>query len=122
MGILVGVFGFLFFPIAVGIGILRHRLYDIDLLINRTLVYGSLTVILVLAYVVAIVLSQGVFRALTGQGSQLAVVASTLAIAALFDPAAPPPPSVCGQALLPQEVRRQKDLGGILGQAQGPSS
>ena len=86
MGILVGVFGFLFFPIAVGIGILRHRLYDIDLLINRTLVYGSLTVILVLAYVVAIVLSQGVFRALTGQGSQLAVVASTLAIAALFDP------------------------------------
>ena len=69
-----------------GHGILRHRLYDIDLLINRTLVYGSLTVILVLAYVVAIVLSQGVFRALTGQGSQLAVVASTLAIAALFDP------------------------------------
>jgi hypothetical protein len=86
MGIIVGVFGFLFFPIAVGIGILRHRLYDIDLLINRTLVYGSLTVILVLAYVVAIVLSQGVFRALTEQGSQLAVVASTLAIAALFDP------------------------------------
>jgi hypothetical protein len=86
MGIIVGVFGFLFFPIAVGIGILRYRLYDIDLIINRTLVYGALSVILVLAYVVAIVLSQGVFRALTGQKSQLAVVASTLAIAALISP------------------------------------
>jgi hypothetical protein len=72
--------------VAVGIAILRYRLYDIDILINRTLVYGALTVALILAYVGGIVLFQGVFRALTGQGSQLAVVASTLAIAALFNP------------------------------------
>jgi cytochrome b subunit of formate dehydrogenase len=73
-------------PTAVGIAVLRYRLYDIDLLINRTLVYGSLTAMLVLAYVGGIVLFQGFFRALTGQGSQLAIVASTLAIAALFTP------------------------------------
>jgi hypothetical protein len=73
-------------PVTVGVAVLRYRLYDIDVLINRTLVYGALSVILVVAYVVAIVLSQGVFRALTGQRSQLAVVASTLAIAALFSP------------------------------------
>jgi type III secretory pathway component EscS len=73
-------------PVAAGIAILRHRLYDIDLLINRTLVYGSLTVLLVAAYVGGVVGLQSVFRATTGQESTLAVVASTLAIAALFGP------------------------------------
>jgi hypothetical protein len=73
-------------PVAVGIAVLRYHLYDIDLLINRTLVYGSLTAVLVLVYVGGVVLLQSVFRALTGQESQLAVVASTLAIAALFNP------------------------------------
>jgi hypothetical protein len=73
-------------PIAVGIAVLKYRLYDIDVLINRTLVYGSLTLTLAAVYVVAVVSLQGLFRALTGQGSQLAVVASTLAIAALFGP------------------------------------
>jgi len=94
MGIIVGVFGFLFFPIAVGIGVLRYRLYDIDLLINRTLVYGVLTAILVGFYFGSIVVLQGIasvvlqvpFVVLTGQKSTLAVVASTLFIAALFDP------------------------------------
>jgi hypothetical protein len=73
-------------PIAVGIGILRYRLYDIDLLINRALVYGSLTAALVAVYIGGVVSLQYAFRALTGQGSTLAVVASTLAIAALFNP------------------------------------
>ena len=83
---LLGVAAFAAIPIAAGIAILRHRLYDIDLIVNRTLVYGVLTVALVLVYVAGVVLLQSVFRALTGQGSQLAVVVSTLAIAALFGP------------------------------------
>jgi hypothetical protein len=77
---------FVAIPIAVGFAILRYRLYDIDLLINRTLVYGSLTVTLAATYFGGVVGLQYVLRALTGQGSTLAVVASTLAIAALFSP------------------------------------
>jgi hypothetical protein len=73
-------------PIAMGIAILRYRLYEIDLIINRTLVYGTLTVSLAAVYVGGVVLLQGAFRALTGQQSQLAVVASTLVVAALFNP------------------------------------
>ena len=71
---------------AVGIAILRYRLYAIDIIINRTLVYGSLTITLVALYFGGIVVLQRVFISLTGQGSQLAIVASTLAIAALFNP------------------------------------
>jgi hypothetical protein len=81
-----GVAAFAAIPIAAGIAILRYRLYDIDLLINRTLVYGSLTLSLAAIYAGGIVLIQGLFRAFTGQETQLAVVASTLAIAALFNP------------------------------------
>jgi len=73
-------------PIAVGFAVLKYRLYDIDLLINRTLVYGSLTATLALIYFGGVVVLQYVFRALTAQGSTIAVVASTLAIAALFNP------------------------------------
>jgi hypothetical protein len=73
-------------PMAIGIAILRYRLYEIDLIINRTLVYGSLTAILVALYFVGIVVLQRVFVLLTGQKSTLAVVASTLVIAALFNP------------------------------------
>jgi hypothetical protein len=75
-------------PISIGIAILRYRLYDIDLLINRTLVYGSLTVMLALVYFGGVATTQALFRALTGQQQQpqLAVVASTLLIAALFTP------------------------------------
>jgi hypothetical protein len=71
---------------AVGIAILRYRLYDIDILINRTLVYGSLSALLVALYFALIVVLQRVFVLLTGQRSTLAVVASTLLIAALFNP------------------------------------
>jgi hypothetical protein len=73
-------------PIAVGIAVFKYRLYEIDLLINRTLVYGSLSVLLVATYFGSVVGLQHVFRTLTGQGSTLAVVTSTLAIAALFNP------------------------------------
>ena len=80
-------FGFiLLVPLSIGAAILRSRLYDIDLLINRTLVYGALTASLVLVYVGGVVALQWFFRAITGGGSQLAIVASTLAIAALFNP------------------------------------
>ena len=74
------------FPISVGIAIVRYRLYEIDHIINRTLVYGSLTATLVALYFGVIVVLQGIFVALTGQQSTLAVVASTLLIAALFTP------------------------------------
>jgi hypothetical protein len=73
-------------PIFTGIAILRYRLYDIDILINRTLVYGSLTATLVALYFGGIVVLQSLIVALTGQQSTLAVVASTLLIAALFNP------------------------------------
>ena len=81
------VYGFLLLiPLSIGVAILRSRLYDIDVLINRTLVYGSLTALLVAVYVGSVVSMQYAFRALTGGSSQLAVVASTLVIAALFNP------------------------------------
>ena len=73
-------------PIATGVAIFRYRLYDIDIIINRTLVYGSLTLMLALVYFGGIVLLQRVFVVLTGEKSTLAVVASTLLIAALFNP------------------------------------
>jgi hypothetical protein len=74
------------FPISIGIAIVRYRLYEIDTLINRTLVYGVLTAILAAVYFGAVVLLQRVFVLLTGEQSTLAVVASTLLIAALFTP------------------------------------
>ncbi len=76
----------LLIPLSIGLAILRSRLYDIDVVINRALVYGSLTAILVLAYLGIVVSLQYVIRVLSGQESQLAIVASTLVIAALFGP------------------------------------
>jgi hypothetical protein len=73
-------------PAAIGVAILKYRLYDIDVVINRTLVYGPLTATLVALYFVGIVVLQRFFVVLTGQQSTLAVVASTLLIAALFNP------------------------------------
>jgi hypothetical protein len=78
----------LFIPLSIGIAVLRARLFDIDVVINRTLVYGSLTAVLALVYLGGVATTQAIFRALTSQEqqSQLAVVISTLAIAALFNP------------------------------------
>ena len=81
-------------PIAVGIAILRYRLYDIDHIINRTLVYAALTALLAAGYFGTIMALQGIgslvfqvpFRAITGQETQLATVAATLAMAAMFSP------------------------------------
>ena len=83
--IMVGLMGI---PIAVGVAILKYRLYQIDTLINRTLVYGALTVILVALYFGGVTATQMIFGALTDQGDlpQLVIVASTLVIAALFNP------------------------------------
>jgi hypothetical protein len=73
-------------PVAVGFAVLRSRLFDIDVVINCTLVYSSLTISLVLVYAGSVVSLQYVFRTLTGGGSQLVIVASTLMIAVLFNP------------------------------------
>jgi hypothetical protein len=73
--------------IAIGAAILRYRLYDLDLLVNRTLVYAGLTGTLGVLYFGSVILLQNVFRAITGEGQpQLVTVLSTLAIAALFSP------------------------------------
>jgi hypothetical protein len=77
---------FLLVPLSISVAVLRSHLFDIDVLINRTLVYGSLTAMLIGLYFGAIVVLQQLFVVLTGEKSTLAVVASTLAIAALFNP------------------------------------
>ena len=86
VGYLLAAVGSLGGPIAIGIAILRYRLYEIDTLINYTLVYGSLTAMFVALYFVGIVVLQRFFILLTGQQSTLAIVASILLIAALFTP------------------------------------
>jgi hypothetical protein len=75
-------------PVGVGIAVLRYRLYDIDVVINRTLVYVSLTALLALVYLGGVTATQAIFRTLTGEQEQpqLAIVVSTLIIAALFTP------------------------------------
>jgi hypothetical protein len=74
------------FPISIGIAMVRYRLYEIDHIINRTLVYGSLSATLAALYFGTIVVLQRLFVLLTGEQSTFAVVASTLLIAALFNP------------------------------------
>jgi hypothetical protein len=78
----------LLIPLSIGVAVLRARLFEIDVVINRTLVYGSLTALLVAVYFGGVATTQAIFRALTGQEEQpqLAIVVSTLVIAALFNP------------------------------------
>jgi hypothetical protein len=75
-------------PVAIGFAVLKYRLYEIDIIINRTLVYGALTATLVALYFGGVTATQAIFRTLTGQEqqAQLAIVVSTLVIAALFNP------------------------------------
>jgi hypothetical protein len=84
----VAVLSFPLVPVAIGFAMLRYRLYDIDVVINRALVYGPLTATLALVYLGGVASIQTLFRTLTGQEQQpqLAVIVSTLAIAALFNP------------------------------------
>jgi hypothetical protein len=86
VGLVLTALGVVSSPIAMGVAIFRYRLYGIDILINRTLVYGSLTATLVALYFAVVVLLQSLFVVLIGEKSTLAVVASTLVIAALFNP------------------------------------
>lgn len=74
------------FPLSIGVAIARYRLWDIDLLINRSLVYGPVVVLLTGIYFAGVTLAQSVIRQLTGQTSELAIVITTLAIAAAFTP------------------------------------
>jgi hypothetical protein len=85
LAFLVGLLALAGLPVTAGIAIFQYRLYDIDLIVNRALVYGPLTATLVVVYVGSVVILQYVLQALTGGGSQLAIVVSTLLIAALFN-------------------------------------
>ncbi|MGI9121463.1 MAG: hypothetical protein ACR2FR_01040 [Rubrobacter sp.] len=88
VGISLIIIGLLGVPIFTGVAIARYRLYDIDIVINRTLVYGALTAALVAVYFGGVATTQAIFRTITGheEQPQLAIVVSTLAIAALFNP------------------------------------
>lgn len=86
LDVTVNALAFCMIPVTIGFSILRYRLWDTDIIINRALVYGSLTAVLALLYFGSVVLFQQVVQALTGHGSQLTIVASTLLTAALFSP------------------------------------
>jgi serine phosphatase RsbU (regulator of sigma subunit) len=77
---------FLALPLSIGIAIARYRLFDIDTIINRALIYGALTGVLVVVYLAGVIVLQALFRALTAQSSEWAIIGSTLIIAALFAP------------------------------------
>lgn len=76
----------LIFPLSIGIAILRYRLWDVEVFVNRTLVYSALTLIVTLLYLVLVIGLEQIFRITTGQSSPLIIAASTLVIAALFNP------------------------------------
>jgi hypothetical protein len=80
------VLAFLLIPVSIGVAILRYRLWDVDVLINRALVYGSLTVTVAALYIGGVIALEAVFRSVTGQRSDLAIAIVTLAVAALFNP------------------------------------
>jgi hypothetical protein len=85
-GMLSGTFPVVLFPVSVAMAVLRHRLWEVDLLISRTLIYGALTGTLALAYWISVIVLQQVLRPFT-QGSELATIGSTVAVAVLFQPA-----------------------------------
>jgi len=73
-------------PVGIGVSILRYRLWDVDVIIRKTLLYGLLTAVIVAVYFTLVLIGQSAFVTLTGQESPLAIVISTLAIATLFNP------------------------------------
>jgi len=110
LGFLVIAAGLLFVPVSMGIGILKHRLYDVDVVLNRALVYGALTGILGVAYLGIVVLLQRLLDPLTRE-SDLAIAGSTLAVAALFRPL-----RVRVQTFIDRRFYRRKyDAAGTLG-------
>jgi hypothetical protein len=104
-------------PIATGIAILRYRLYDIDVVINRTLVYGALTATLLGVYVGSILVLRVLLSPLTGD-NELAVAGSTLAVAALFRPARARIQAAVDRRFYRPQVRRHADAGRVLEPAQ----
>jgi len=108
-------------PVFTGIAILRYRLYDIDIIINRTLVYGSLTALLALVYLGGVTATQAIFRTLTGEQEQpqLAIVVSTLIIAALFNPLRRGIQSFIDRRFYHSKYDARKTPRSFLGSAQG---
>ena len=98
--------------LAVGVAILRYRLYDIDRVISKTLVYASLTVVLGAAYVGLVLAGQAVFSSFAG-GSNLAIAVSTLVVAALFLPVRAAGAAARRPPLLPPPLRRAADARGV---------
>ena len=86
VGVPLQIVAFALIPVTIGISMLRYHLWDVDVVIRRTLIYGALTGTLLAAYLIGVLVLQSLFRALTRQESSLAIVISTLAIAALFVP------------------------------------
>ena len=82
----VGIFAMGFLPLAIGIAILRYRLYEIDRIVNRTIVYGAVTAILAGVFAAATALSQRLFISVAGQSSDLSIVMTTLVVVAIYAP------------------------------------
>jgi hypothetical protein len=104
-----GLLSLVIMPVSTGIAILRYRLYDIDIIINRTLVYGSVTAVLAGVFAALSIVTQRLVLAITGQESEAAVILAALVVTALFSTTPRASPDRCGPPLLPPQVRRKPD-------------
>ena len=116
LGIAITLLGVLAIPVGVGVAMLRYRLYDIDRVISRTLVYGALTVILGAAYVALVLAGQALFSSFAG-GSNLAIAVSTLVVAALFLPLRSRVQRVVDRRFYRRRYDAQRTLDGVRGAA-----
>ena len=106
--------------LAIAVAVLRYRLYDVDIVINRTLVYGALTLMLAALYLGGVAATQAVLNALTNQEQhQLAVVASTLAIAALFNPVRHRTQAFIDRRFYRSKYDAEEDFGSLLSHLEG---